>query len=50
MMGYEPRALPSVISDTSVPAVESRLKTLSAARNEALATHELAQQVMSSHS
>ena len=25
MMGYEPRALPSVISDTSIPAVETRL-------------------------
>ena len=41
MMEYEPRALPSVISDTSIPAVESRLKTLSAACNEALAAHEL---------
>ena len=50
MMGYEPRALPSVISDTSIPAVETRLKTLSTARNEALATHELARQVMSSRS
>ena len=50
MMGYEPRALPSVISDTSIPAVEAHLKTLSAARNEALATHELARQVMSSRS
>ena len=48
MMGYEPCALPSVISDTSVPAVEIRLKTLSAARNEALAAHELARQVMNS--
>ena len=48
MMGYEPRALPSVISDTSIPTVESRLKTLSAAPNEALATHELARQVMNS--
>ena len=50
MMGYEPRALPLVIADTSIPAVESRLKTLSAARNEALTAHELARQVMSSHS
>ena len=48
MMGYEPRALPSVIADTSIPAVESCLKSLSAARNEALAAHELARQVMSS--
>src|SRR6266702_1355635 len=46
MMGYEPRALPSVISDTSIPAVETCLKTLSAARNEALAAHELARQTM----
>ena len=50
MMGYEPHALPSVISDTSIPAVESRLKTLSTARNKALTTHELARQVLSSHS
>ena len=34
MMGYEPCALPSVIANTSIPAVESRLKTLAA--------HELA--------
>ena len=50
MMGYEPRALPSVISNTSIPAVEARLKTLSTARNEALAAHELARQVISSRS
>ena len=50
MMGYEPRALPSVISDISIPAVESRLKTLSAAHNEALSAHALAQQVMNSRS
>ena len=50
MMGYEPCALPSVIADTSIPTVEFCLKTLSAAHNEALAAHELAQQVMSSHS
>ena len=42
MMGYEPRALPSVISNTSIPAVETRLKTLAA--------HELTQQVMNSRS
>ena len=42
MMGYEPRALPSILSDTTIPTVETRLKTLSAARDEALAAHELA--------
>ena len=50
MMRYEPCALPSVIANTSIPTVESRLKTLSTACNEALAAHKLAQQVMSSHS
>ena len=50
MMGYEPHTLPSVISDTAIPAIETRLKTLSAARNEALAAHELAQQVMAARS
>ena len=48
MMGYKPRALPSLISDSSIPAVESCLKSLVAARDEALAAHELARQVMSS--
>ena len=42
MMGNKPRALPSVISDTTIPAVETCLKTLSTAHNEALAAHELA--------
>ena len=50
MMGYEPCALPSVIANTSIPTVESRLKTLSAACNEALTAHELTRQVMSSRS
>ena len=31
MMGYEPRALPSLISDSSIPTVESCLKSLIAA-------------------
>ena len=48
MMGYEPHALPSLISNSSIPAVESCLKSLAAARDEALAAHELARQVMSS--
>ena len=49
MMGYEPHALPSLISDSSISAVESHLKSFIAARDEALATHELARQVLSSH-
>ena len=46
MMGYKPRALSLVISNMVIPAIETHLKTFSAARNEALATHELARQVM----
>ena len=49
MMGYESHALPSVIPDTAIPTIETRLKTLSATRDEALATHELAPQVMAAH-
>ena len=45
-MGYEPIALPTILPSTSVPAVELRLKELTAAHNEALAAHELARQVM----
>ena len=45
-MGYEPIALPTILPSTSVPAVELRLKELTAARDEALAAHELARQVM----
>ena len=48
-MGFEPHALPSVISDTSIPAIETCLKTLSTACDEALAVHKLAQQVMAIH-
>ena len=46
MMGYKPHALPSLISDSSIPVVESCLKSLVAAQDEALAAHELALQVM----
>ena len=46
MMGYEPRALPTVISKSNIPAVESHLAALDAACKEALAANELAQQTM----
>jgi len=49
MMGYEPRALPSVITDSSIPTVETHLKSLTAAQDKALASHKLARQVMASH-
>ena len=50
MMGYEPRALPLVISNTSIPTVDTCLKTLSTTCDEALAAHKLAQQVMNARS
>ena len=49
MIGYKRCALPSLISDSSIPAVKSCLKSLIAAQDEALATHKLACRVMSSH-
>ena len=48
MMGYEPCALPTVLPKTSIPTIEIHLKSLNAARDEALAAHELVHQVMSS--
>ena len=48
IMGYEPRALPTIISDTSLPAVQNHLNSLLAMRKEALATHDLTRQTMKS--
>ena len=49
MMGYEPHALLSLISNSSILTVESHLKSLVTTQDKALATHELACQVKSSH-
>ena len=49
MMDYELHALPMVLSETQLPTVETHLQQLSAAHDEALAAHELARQVMTSH-
>ena len=46
MYGYEPRALPSVISETLIPAAEDHIKELSEARKEAVATHDLTRKAM----
>ena len=48
MMGYEPHALPTIISKTSLPAVQDRLHSLLTVRKEALAAHDLARQTMKS--
>ena len=46
MMGYEPTAIPTVTGKTNVPLVEKRIEDLKRARTEAIATHELARQIM----
>ena len=46
MYGYEPRPLPSVISETLIPAAEDHIKELSEARKEAVAAHDLAHKAM----
>ena len=49
MMSYKPHALLMVLPETQLPDVETHLQQLSAACDEALATHELARQVMASY-
>ena len=46
MYGYEPRPLPSVISETLIPVAEDRIKELSEARKKAIAAHDLACKAM----
>ena len=46
MTGVEPKTFPLAYEKTNVPAAEDRLLSLRKARDEALATHELARQKM----
>ena len=46
MMGYKPTAIPTVTGKTNVSSVEKRIEDLKQARTEAIATHELAWQIM----
>lgn len=46
MMGYNPSLIPIAYPKTNVPLVQERLFDLQKARDEALAAHELARQVM----
>ena len=48
MMGFKPHPLLTIISDSHLPTVEDHLKSLAPAQDEALATHDLAHQVMKS--
>ncbi|RXW20770.1 hypothetical protein EST38_g5090 [Candolleomyces aberdarensis] len=42
LYGYQPPAIPTAMGESQFPAAEERLRSLEAARNEALAAHELA--------
>ena len=46
MMGYEPKSMPLPYAKTNVPELEQRIILLQRARDEALATHELARQLV----
>ena len=46
MMGYNPRAIPTIIPPTNVSAVEERLDNLRQARQEAETAHKLTRQRM----
>ena len=46
MYGYEPRPLPSIISETLIPVAEDRIRELSEARKKAVAAHDLACKAM----
>ena len=48
MMGYELCTLPTIISGTSLPAIQDQLHSLLAMRKEALVAHDLARQTMKS--
>src|SRR5262249_17825537 len=50
MMGIEPRDLPLAFQKTDIPLVEQRMRTLTQAREEAVAAHELARQTMAARS
>lgn len=49
MMGYHPRAFPTVFSTSHIPAVEDCLSMLRKIREEAAAAHEIARQKMAEH-
>ncbi len=49
MVGYNPKAIPSVHPTTMVSAVEEHLGNLEKVRFEAMAAHELARQHMAEH-
>ena len=47
MIGYEPHALSTVLPETSIPTIETCLKSLNATGDEALTAYKLVCQVMS---
>jgi hypothetical protein len=49
-MGFKPRDIPLAFEKTDVPTTEMRIKGLKEARDEALAAHELARELMAQRS
>jgi hypothetical protein len=50
MMGYEPRDISLTFEKSNIPSADESIKELERARDEALAAHELARQVMANRS
>jgi hypothetical protein len=50
MMGYEPRGIPHILPNSTIPATEDRIKYLQKTREEAIACHNLAMQCMATWS
>jgi hypothetical protein len=49
-MGYNPQSLPHTLVSSPVPAAEERLHLLQKAREEAIACHNIAMQLMAERS
>jgi hypothetical protein len=50
MMGYEPRGIPHILLNSTIPATEDRIRYLQKTREEAIACHNLAMQCMAARS
>jgi hypothetical protein len=50
MMGYEPRGIPHILPNSTIPATEDQIRYLQKIREEAIACHNLAMQCMATRS
>ena len=49
IQGFTPRAIPEILTQTDIPSLSQRLRSLTEIRREALAAHELARMHMARH-